>query len=172
MRAGLCRPTAWVSLRRAALSEAARVFGSSGISERRSLYSVRWDPRSAARALPTPRGASPRGLQHLRLSYTIHCGLLPLLLPVRARRRSGSAGAFPQSVFRRLSEPVSGARLQSFHWSQWGLCFRVAASGVPGFNLAKAARTRSPFCFGLDELRDGHGGRFGSLLHIKLVPKG
>ncbi|KAJ1165267.1 hypothetical protein NDU88_005695 [Pleurodeles waltl] len=78
----------------------------------------------------------------------------------------------PQSMFRRLSEPVSGARLRSFHWSQWGLCFRAAASGVPGFSLAEAARTRSPFCFSLDELRDGHGAVLDHFFTSNWFPRG
>ncbi|KAJ1215048.1 hypothetical protein NDU88_002658 [Pleurodeles waltl] len=117
-------------------------------------------------------GFSPCGLQHLRLSYTGRHGLTPLLLPAGARRRSSSAGALPQSMFRRLLEPVSGAWLRPFHWSQRGLRFRAPASGVPGFSLAEVALTRWPFCFDLDGLRDGHRGHFGSLIHLSLIPKG
>ncbi|KAJ1174933.1 hypothetical protein NDU88_000224 [Pleurodeles waltl] len=58
----------------------------------------------------TPRGASPCGSRHLRLSHTGRCNPLPLLLPAGARWRSSSAGAFPPSMSRRLSKArVRGA---------------------------------------------------------------
>ncbi|KAJ1117971.1 hypothetical protein NDU88_006166 [Pleurodeles waltl] len=100
---GLCsfQPGRWllslgpVSQCRGAFSEAACVFGPYGVPESCSLHSARRDPRPVARALPSPRGASPRGSQYLSLSRTGHRNSSPLLLRAGAQRRSSSAGAFP-----------------------------------------------------------------------------
>ncbi|KAJ1126117.1 hypothetical protein NDU88_004526 [Pleurodeles waltl] len=138
-----------------------------------SLHSPRRDLRPAARALPLPRGCLTA---RLAVSPPLPVPVTAVLSCCYFRGERASAPArpapSPQSTLRHFKTSASGAQLQTLCQSHLGLRIRAAASGVPGFSLAEAVRTRSPFCFRWDGLRNGHGAVLGHLFTSSWSPRG